>query len=184
MLEINDIKDMAQHILATINRVYAEEGVSLPERQYFVIGGMGQTVHDCEQVTVSWSQTYSGMPGDEATQMAQCNGMHTGSFIVEVVRKISVINNNEVNEQTTTTPNIPARYGSLNASSTVPEPETMMKEAELQMQDAVLLLKSGLIAGEGSTTNRSIVDVSAGTPLGGYQAVIMNYTSALGLDPY
>lgn len=184
MLDKNDIVEMAEHILATVNRVYAEEGVSLPERQYFVIGGMGQTVHDCEQVTVSWSQTYSGMPGDEATQMAQCNGIHTGSFIVEVVRKISVINNNEVNEQTTGSPNIPARYGSLNAGNTIPEPSTMMSEATVQMQDAILLLRAGLTAGEGSTTNRSIVDVSAGTPLGGYQAVIMNYTSALGLDPY
>ena len=183
MPEINDIVDVAGHLLDTINRVYQEEGVDLPDRQYYIVGGQGQTVHDCEQVTVSWDQAYSGLPQNEASIPATCDQIHTASFIVEVVRQVNTARDAE--SVPTGTTNMPGRYGGGTQGSVgAPDPADFMREAKLQMQDAVLLLRAGLLAGEATTSNASIVDVSAGTPQGGYQAVIMNFTAATGLDPY
>ena len=181
MPELNDIVDVADHVLATINRVFAEAGVDLPERQYYIVGGQGQTVHDCEQVTVSWDQAYSGLPQNEASIPATCDQIHTGSFIVEIVRQVNTTR--AADGVATGAPNIPSRFGGGVAGSVdAPSPEDFMREARRQMQDAVLLLRAGLLAGEATTSNAAIVDVSAGTPQGGYQAVIMNFTAALGLD--
>lgn len=187
--DVDDIIDMAEHLLETINRVYQEAGVALPELQYYVIGGQGQTVHDCEQVTVSWDQAYSGMPEAEASVPARCDQPHTARFVIEVVREVKSArpyvdpNTGQVVQPSL---NRPAAYGARGAQSqiTKPDAESMKLESRQQMRDAVLLLRAGLVAGEGATTNTSIVDVSAGAPLGNYQAVIMNYTSALGLDNY
>jgi hypothetical protein len=64
----------------------------------------------------------------------------------------------------------------------MPTPEDYKKEARVQMQDAVLLLRAGLLAGQSTLGGASIVDVSAGSPQGGYQATIMNFTATLGIE--
>lgn len=187
MPELNDIIDTAEHLLDTIRRVYAEERVDLPVRQYYVVGGSGQTVHDCEQVTVSWDQAYSGIPANEASLPATCDGMHTASFIVEVVRQVNTIRSTDGSPGTvgTNQANVPGRYGNAAVGGVdAPAAEDFMREARVQMQDAVLLLRAGLLAGEGTVGGNSIVDVSAGTPQGNLQAVVMNFTATLGLDPF
>jgi hypothetical protein len=113
--------------------------------------------------------------------------MHTASFIVEVVRRVNTARTPEdpmalPNQQTTK--NLPGRYaGGTLGQAEVPTPEDFIREARVQMQDAILLLRAGLLAGESTTLGTSIVDVSAGSPSGGYQATIMNYTAAFGFDP-
>lgn len=188
MPELNDIIDMSQHLLDTINSVYADAGIEAPDRQYYVIGGQGQTVHDCEQVTVSWDQAYSGIPGNEASIPSVCDAIHTAAFIVEVVRKVNTARTPTdpmaIPNSTTPTRNIPGHYGGGTlGQAEVPKPEDFIREAKVQMQDAVLLLRAGLLAGEATTTGTSIVDVSAGAPQGGYQATIMNFVAAFGFDP-
>lgn len=191
MPELNDIIDMSEHLLATVNRVYQDAEIELPARQYYVIGGQGQTVHDCEQVTVSWDQTYSGIPQAEASIPSKCDDLHTASFIVEVVRKVNTVRTfvDPATGQTVTpqaqSKSLPGAYGGGGiGKAEVPEVEDYKREAQVQMRDAVLLLQSGLLAGEATLLNSAIVDVSAGTPQGGYQAVIMHFVSALGMDPY
>lgn len=188
MPDLNDIIDMSEHLLETINRVYQEAGVAIPELQYYVIGGQGQTVHDCEQVTVSWDQAYSGLPEAEASIPAVCDSPHTARFVIEVVREVKTVRpyiDPNTGQTIAPTKNRPAAYGRNGVSSSglseKPDAELMKLEARQQMQDAVLLLHAGLLAGEATLTRNSIVDVSAGAPSGNYQAVIMNYTSALGL---
>lgn len=186
MPDLNDIIDMAEHLLDTINSVYQEANIAVPELQYYVIGGQGQTVHDCEQVTVSWDQAYSGLPEAEASIPAKCNDFHTARFIVEVVREVKSVRpyiDPNTGQPVQPTLNRPAAYGRGATSTNIekPDAELMKLEAQQQMQDAVLLLRAGLLAGEATTTRNAIVDVSAGAPSGNYQAVIMNYTSALGL---
>jgi hypothetical protein len=186
MPDLNDIIDTCEHLLATINRVYQEAGIAIPARQYYVIGGQGQTVHDCEQVTVSWDQAYSGLPGNEASIPAVCEGPHTGSFIVEVVRPVNTART-PVDPMAALNPQapnakIPGRWGGGIGQSEMPTPEDYMREAKVQMQDAVLLLRAGLLAGEGTWGESAIVDVSAGSPQGGYQATIMNFTAVLGIQ--
>jgi hypothetical protein len=187
MPELNDIIDMSQHLLDTINSVYADAGIAVPDRQYYVIGGQGQTVPDCEQVTVSWDQAYSGIPANEAAVPVVCDSPHTASFIIEVVRKVNTARTAEdpmAIPNQPQTKNLPGRWaGGTLGQAEMPEPEDFMREARVQMQDAVLLLRAGLLAGESSTLGTSIVDVSAGAPSGGYQATIMNYTAAFGFDP-
>lgn len=189
MPDVNDIIDMSEHLLEVINSVYQEANIEIPELQYYVIGGQGQTVHDCEQVTVSWDQTYSGLPEAEASIPAQCDQIHTARFVIEVVREVQTVRpyidpNTGLPVQPTI--NRPAAYGRGAGSMKIekPDAELMKLEAQQQMRDAILLLKAGLLAGEGTTGNSSIVDVSAGAPSGNYQAVIMNFTAALGLDNY
>lgn len=189
MPDVNDIIDMSTHLLATINRVYAAAGIAVPERQYYVIGGQGQTVHDCEQVTVSWDQAYSGLPGNEASIPARCDDIHTGSFIIEVVRRVNTartpVDPMAPATAPTGTANIPGRWGGgVQGSPEIVTPENYKYEAQIQMKDAILLLKAGLLAGEATLGNNAIVDVSAGSPQGGYQATIMNYTATLSMDPY
>lgn len=189
MPDVNDIIDMAEHLITTINNVYIAAGVEIPELQYYCIGGQGQTVHDCEQLTVSWDQAYSGLPEAEASIPAKCDQIHTARFVIEVVREYSTMRpfiDPNTGQVVQPTQNRPAAYGARGAHSAIekPDPEIVKREARTQMQDAVLLLRAGLIAGEGTTSNRSIVDVSAGPASGNYQAVIMNFTAALGLDPY
>ena len=189
MPDLNDIIDTAEHLLEVINSVYQTAGIEIPELQYYVIGGQGQTVHDCEQLTVSWDQAYSGLPESEASIPARCDQIHTARFVIEVVREVKSVRpfvDPDTGETIQPTINRPAAYGRGAGAIKLekPDAELMKLEARQQMQDAVLLLKAGLLAGEGTTGNSAIVDVSAGTPLGNYQAVIMNFTAALGLDNY
>lgn len=188
MPDLNDIVDMAEHLIGVINDVYVQENVPLPELQYYCIGGQGQTVHDCEQLTVSWDQAYSGLPEAEASIPAQCDQIHTARFVIEVVREYSTMrpfvdpNTGQVVQPTV---NRPAAYGrGAHAQVDRVDPEVAKREAREQMQDAVLLLKAGLIAGEATTGRSAIVDVSAGPASGNFQAVIMNFTAALGIDEY
>lgn len=187
MPDLNDIIDMSEHLLSEINRVYQEAGIAIPELQYYVIGGQGQTVHECEQVTVSWDQAYSGLPEAEASIPAVCDSPHTARFVIEVVREVKTLRpyiDPNTGQVVQASKNRPAAYNrnGVGPSSMAEksDPELMKLEARQQMQDAVLLLRAGLEAGEATLTRTSIVDVSAGAPSGNYQAVIMNYTSALG----
>lgn len=187
--DVDDIIDMSEHLLETINRIYQEAGIAVPELQYYVIGGQGQTAHDCEQLTVSWDQAYSGLPEAEASVPAQCDQIHTARFVIEVVREVKSVRpfiDPNTGQTVQPTLNRPAAYGRGGSTMKIekPDAELMKLEAQQQMRDAILLLRAGLIAGEGTTGNRAIVDVSAGAPSGNYQAVIMNFTAALGLDNF
>ena len=88
MLEPHEFIEIADHILNTVVATYADHGVDLPVRRYLAVGGQGDTVHDCEQLTVSFEQGYSGLPGNQAQEPVKCNGPRTGVYIVEVVRAL------------------------------------------------------------------------------------------------
>lgn len=191
MPDLNDIIDMSEHLLETINRVYQEAmledpDITVPAKQYYVIGGQGQTVHDCEQLTVSWDQGYSGLPGNEASIPARCDEIHTVSFVVEMVRPVHTartpVDPTGQQQALTGKSNIPGRWGGGIGQAEEPSAEDYMSEARVQMKDAVLLLRAGLLAGEATMGMASIVDVSAGSPQGGLQATIMNFTATLGID--
>lgn len=176
MFEKNEIVEIANLLLQTIVTTYGEHQVDLPARRYLSVGGLGSTVHDCEQVTVSFEQGYSGLPGNQAQEPVKCNSPRTGVFIVEVVRALPLPN---------TTANktgsaVPSRYKTgADSSLTVSalEPETLTQVAEKQMIDAMLMMEAGLRAGE-TTITGTLVDVSAGQPQGGYQAMVMTVAAS------
>lgn len=173
MLEKNEIAEVAEHILNTIVETYGEHQVDLPLRRYLAVGGQGQTVHDCEQVTVSFEQGYSGLPGNQAQEPVKCNSPRTAVFVVEVVRSIPVANGPDTASAETS---VPSRYGQVNGISAL-SAEKHTEVAKKQMVDAMLLMDAGLRAGE-TTLTGTITDVSAGTAQGGYQAMQMTVVAS------
>ncbi len=176
MLDPNEYVDLADRILETVVATYADHEVELPTRRYLAVGGSGSTVHDCEQLTVSFEQGYSGLPGNQAQEPAKCAGPRSGVFVIEVVRALPLPNTTSSNPATT----IPSRYGTdVMGVATLPA-DVQSEIARKQMKDAMLLLDAGLRAGETSLVG-SLADVSAGAPQGGFQAITLVLTiSALG----
>lgn len=175
MLDKNEIVEIADHILNTIATTYNEHEVSLPLRRYLAVGGQGDTVHDCEQLTVSFEQGYSGSPGNQAMEPAKCDSIRTAVFIVEIVRCIPTINSEKPSAQTAT----PSRWDSVvnNAVQTIPV-EVLTAVAKTQMVDAMLLMDAGMRAGDNTMSSGALVDISVGAPQGGFQAIIMTIASA------
>lgn len=165
MVDINEFFEIAENILRQIELTYAEHEVGLPTRRYITVGGEGETVHDCEQVTVSFEQGFSGLPGEQAQSPATCNSPRSAVFVVEVVRCIPTADSASASK---------SRYGSTTSLNNL-SADTMTEIAKTQMVDAMILLEAGLSAGENALTG-ALVDVSAGTAQGGFQAMVMQIT--------
>jgi hypothetical protein len=176
MIDNLEFVELADLILNTVVATYADHGVDLPTRRYLAVGGPGATVHDCEQVTVSFEQAYSGLPGNQAQEPVKCGGPRSALFIIEVVRELPTSNTEAANPATP----VPSRYGNVVSGVAILPAEVQSDIARRQMVDAALLLDAGLRAGE-TTMVGSLADVSAGQPQGGFQAITLSLTvSALG----
>lgn len=173
MLDPQEFVQIADHILNTVVATYADHGIDLPERRYLSVGGQGSTVHDCEQVTVSFEQGYSGRPGAQAQEPVKCNSLRTGVYIVEVVRALPLTNTTAANPETT----VPSRFGQVKTGVEILPADVQSAHARKQMVDAMLLLDAGLRAGE-TTLTGSLADVTAGQPQGGYQAMVLVITTS------
>jgi hypothetical protein len=153
MVDLLELKTAATKILETIENVFNMYGVVLPARKYTTVGAIGSVAYDCEQLTVSWQESYSGLPGNPQIGIIrrECATFHTGVFIVELVRPIPV---------------------SLNADIP-PEPFLIQEAADALMQDVVLLKEAGEIAAEDSLTQGGTISITAGDPAGGMQSIVM-----------
>lgn len=149
--------DAAQSILENIEGIFAQYGVDLPEKRYITIGGQGDTAHDCDQVTVSWEQSYNGTPGNQSQTPSKCENVRTGVFVVELVRATAV-------------------GRGLTNKPTAPSASDYTEKAKQQMLDATILYEAGLTAAETTWLSGGLVDISAGTPQGERQAIIMTVT--------
>jgi hypothetical protein len=172
MLDPNEFVEIADLILNTVVATYADHGVDLPTRRYLAVGGQGDTVHDCEQVTVSFEQGYSGLPGNQAQEPVKCAGPRSGVYIVEVVRALPQPNTSAANPSTP----VPSRYGQEVTGVQILPQEVQSDMARKQMVDAMLLMDAGLRAGE-TLQLGALADVSAGTPQGAYQAMTLVVTA-------
>lgn len=173
MLDPLEFVNIADHILNTVVATYADHGIDLPARRYLAVGGQGSTVHDCEQVTVSFEQAYSGKPGMQAQEPSKCDSIRSGVYLVEVVRALPTPNTVNANPATT----VPSRYGQTVTGGEILPAEIQSDMARRQMVDAMLLMDAGLRAGE-TTTVGSLADVSAGQPQGGFQAMTLVLTTS------
>lgn len=156
MPNLTDISDAAGILLDAIRAAFARENVSLPTRQYLALGGRGETIHDCEQVTVSWEMSYTGLPGQQSQLPVTCDTVNSGVFVCELVRRLPVSPNG----------------GPIG-------PQVLTDSAVSRMKDAILLHQAGLDAIEMTAFGKGIVDVQAGTPQGDYQAVILSWIITL-----
>lgn len=149
---LEGISEKAQLILDHLVAVYAESGVEIPARRFLAIGGRGQTVHSTSQVTVSWEQSYSGLPQHQSQFPVKRTQPWTAVFVVEVVRDLPGMNNR----------------------GTEPSAATMTAMAASQMQDAQLMIEAGRRAFEDSWEGSGMADISASMPSGLLQAVTMS----------
>lgn len=172
MLDPQEFAELADLILNTVVTTYADHGVDLPTRRYLAVGGQGETVHDCEQVTVSFEQGYSGLPGNQAQEPVKCASPRSGVFIVEVVRALPSPNTDAANPATL----VPSRFGQEVTGVQILPAEVQSAMARKQMVDAMLLLDAGLRAGE-TLQLGALADVSAGSPQGLYQAMTLVLTA-------
>lgn len=159
MVDLLEISNAADKILLAIENTFNVNAIALPARKYTTVGALGSVAYDCEQLTVSWQETYNGLPGNPQIGIIKpnCSTLHTGVFIVELVRPIAV----------SLKPDVP------------PEPALIQASADGLMKDAVLLHDAGLVAAEDSLLNGATVSVSAGDPSGGYQSIIMTVTMVI-----
>lgn len=155
-----DIYNAAESILEQIEGVFAEAGVDLPARKFITLGGQGDVAYDCVQLSVSWDQSYSGTPGDQSQEPSKCDSIHSGAFVVELVRCIPT-------SKATNTKITPPPVTAINAA------------ASSMMRDANLLFQAGMQACEYTVFGAGLVDVNASAPNGGFQAIIMNVTMSV-----
>jgi len=84
-----ELKEHMERLLETVVAVYESMGVPLPARRYWMIGDPAE---DCEQVVVSLLQIYLGMPGDQASEIQNCNQPATAVVNIYVSRNFPVGN--------------------------------------------------------------------------------------------
>jgi hypothetical protein len=80
---VTNLADMMDKILERVQHGFEENGVSLPDRQYWQAG---IPAADCEQLVVSFSQAYIGPPGDEANEPQRCNSPRTAQVDIQILR--------------------------------------------------------------------------------------------------
>lgn len=160
------IYETMDFILETVNIEFAANGVSLPSIQYLAFGAEGETVHDCEQVTVTFVQLYNGTPGMQEQEPSRCDAPRTGVFVVEVVRCIPTLG-------------IKGTGGKGTAKFGVPTSSEHTDATKRQTQDAYILMDAGLHAAESLSHFNGISDVSAGQASGGYQATVMTIITGI-----
>lgn len=157
----DDIFTTAELVLQSLNEVYlAHEGsVSpLPTRQLIASGAPGSQPHDCEQVSISFGQVYTGAPGNPSEGPVMChNAPLSAVYHVEVVRS------------TLPGSSGPRARGKQGTSALTPEEEAEI--SRVQMQDARMLLYAGMRVGDDYLG--SVADVGVGPESGGYQAVTL-----------
>lgn len=173
MIDPNEFAETADYLLRMVEMVYAEHDVDLPSRRYLAVGGQGTTVHEAEQVTVSFEQAYTGRPGAQAQEPARCDSIRTGVFVVEIVRCVPQPNTAAANPATP----VPSRYGQEVTGVQALPADVQTAHAKKQMVDAMLLLEAGLRTSEGTLVG-AVADVSAGPESGGMQAMVMMVTSS------
>lgn len=157
-VEIRSLVSLLEKVLASVVAGYAAASVDLPERRYWT---MQQPSADCEQLVVSFLQTYIGPPGDEASQPQRCNSPRSASLTVQVVRCIPTVS----------------------AKGRPPTAEQIQDGSEPLAVDAWLLLD---IASDleqwdpyGGPGLGVIATVDADEPQGGYQSVSLRLTMAI-----
>lgn len=158
--EASSIANMLDVILDRIVGGFESYGVGLPERRYWLIG---QPVHDCEQVTVSFTQAYIGPPGDQASEPQNCNQPRTAQLSIEVVRCVPTFNSTK---------------------NRIPEASKIQESAKKQVVDAWVLLDiaSSLDTWDNDLPGRGlgvIATVEVGQASGGFQATVLQLTVAI-----
>jgi len=81
------LRNMLQRVLTTVVGAFEFHGVPLPSRQYWTFG---RPAEDCDQVVVSFIQTYLGAPGDQAANPQRCHEPRSAVLNISITRKFPI----------------------------------------------------------------------------------------------
>lgn len=154
MEDLLRIAQEAEKILDITSAVFQENGIPLPERRFLAIG---ETAHDCEQVTVSFASAGLGMPGDGNPQRQSCSAAsYNATFNIEIVRK---------------TPQGTKTSGGV--KYVPPKATDLQAYGVPRMIDSWLLIKIAQKYEQTTLSRSSTYTVVAGPDSGGMQAIVL-----------
>lgn len=145
------IVNMMDRLLERVVAIYEQQGVPLPARRYWMLGP--EVPEDCEQVVVTFLQSYLGLPGDQAADAQNCNVGRTAVVNVFVTR------NHPVGE-----------------SGKAVAPERIIEASKWGAVDSAVLMwgLNELSAIEGTPGPGVIATVNVSPPNGGVQTTVLN----------
>jgi hypothetical protein len=75
-------------VLEKTVEVFEEYNVPLTSRQFWTVG---EPAIDCEQLVVSFIQTYLGLPGNQASEPQRCQAVRSVVLTISISREIPVV---------------------------------------------------------------------------------------------
>jgi len=83
-----NLKNLMDGVLYKTVEVFEEYNVPLPSRQFWTVG---EPAIDCEQLVVSFIQTYLGLPGNQASEPQRCQSPRSVVLTISISREIPVV---------------------------------------------------------------------------------------------
>jgi hypothetical protein len=83
-----NLKNLMDGVLEKTVEVFDEYNVPLPSRQFWTVG---EPAIDCEQLVVSFIQTYLGLPGNQASEPQRCQSPRSVVLTISISREIPVV---------------------------------------------------------------------------------------------
>ena len=83
-----NLKNLMDGVLEKTVEVFEEYNVPLPSRQFWTVG---EPAIDCEQLVVSFIQTYLGLPGNQASEPQRCQAVRSVVLTISISREIPVV---------------------------------------------------------------------------------------------
>ena len=83
-----NLKNLMDGVLEKTVEVFEDYNVPLPSRQFWTVG---EPAIDCEQLAVSFIQTYLGLPGNQASEPQRCQSPRSVVLTISISREIPVV---------------------------------------------------------------------------------------------
>jgi hypothetical protein len=83
-----NLKNLMDGVLEKTVEVFEDYNVPLPSRQFWTVG---EPAIDCEQLVVSFIQTYLGLPGNQASEPQRCQAVRSVVLTISISREIPVV---------------------------------------------------------------------------------------------
>lgn len=83
-----NLKNLMDGVLEKTIDVFEEYNVPLPTRRFWTVG---EPAIDCEQLVVSFIQTYLGLPGNQASEPQRCQSPRSVVLTISISREIPVV---------------------------------------------------------------------------------------------
>jgi hypothetical protein len=83
-----NLKNLMDGVLEKTVEVFEDYNVPLPSRQFWTVG---EPAIDCEQLVVSFIQTYLGLPGNQASEPQRCQSPRSVVLTISISREIPVV---------------------------------------------------------------------------------------------